>query len=95
MFLSPTWGIAAQSLRIKAPLWHCCCRDWKLSTEHTQIEKDSRSFEEVFADQRDRLVYLTADSEQEVETLSTDDIYIIGKLPCLGSSRTLCTWQHH
>ena len=47
-------------------------------SQHSQVDKDSRSFEEVFAEQRDRLVYLTADSETELEVLSTDDIYIIG-----------------
>ena len=55
------------------------------NAEHLQIEKDSRSFEEVFADQRNRLVYLTADSEQEVEALSTDDIYIVGLLSDLAA----------
>jgi len=58
------------------------------------VDKDTRSFEEVFAEQRDRLVYLTADSETELDVLSTDDIYIIGAsgFPsgCCNCQKTLC-----
>jgi hypothetical protein len=35
-------------------------------------------------------VYLTADSEQEVEALSTDDIYVIGLLSDLAAESRRC-----
>ncbi len=40
--------------------------------------RDERSYLDVFADRRSSLVYLTADSPNELPELSADDVYIIG-----------------
>ena len=66
---------------IACPPGSSLLRQWR---RRWQVDKDPRSFEDVFAEQRDRLVYLTADSEQELEVLSTDDIYIIGVPGSMG-----------
>ena len=42
------------------------------------MNKDARSYEEVFEDRKEDLVYLTADSPHELETLNPQHIYIIG-----------------
>ncbi|CAL9047447.1 tRNA (guanine(9)-N1)-methyltransferase isoform X1 [Musa acuminata AAA Group] len=44
------------------------------------IEKESRSYIEAFQEQKDNLVYLTADSETTLEEIDQKKIYIIGGL---------------
>ncbi|XP_051128711.1 tRNA (guanine(9)-N1)-methyltransferase-like [Andrographis paniculata] len=44
------------------------------------IEKEDRSYVEVFQDQKENLVYLTADSENVLDELDPKSIYIIGGL---------------
>ncbi|KAG9148366.1 hypothetical protein Leryth_027350 [Lithospermum erythrorhizon] len=44
------------------------------------IEKESRSYIESFQDQKENLVYLTADSETTVDELDHTKVYIIGGL---------------
>ncbi|KAG0449206.1 hypothetical protein HPP92_027483 [Vanilla planifolia] len=44
------------------------------------IEKDDRSYIETFQDQKEKLVYLTADAETTLEEIDTNNIYIIGGL---------------
>lgn len=44
------------------------------------IEKENKSYIEVLADRKDDLVYLTADSEDVLEELDLNKIYIIGGL---------------
>ncbi|CAA0408269.1 unnamed protein product [Arabidopsis thaliana] len=44
------------------------------------IEKESRCYIEAMADQKDNLVYLTADSETVLDDLDSKHIYIIGGL---------------
>lgn len=43
-----------------------------------QVNKDSRSYEDVFQERKDDLVYLTADSTHELDALDPQHIYIIG-----------------
>ncbi|PHT99513.1 hypothetical protein BC332_29301 [Capsicum chinense] len=44
------------------------------------IEKENRPYIEAFQDQKERLVYLTADSETTLDVLDPKHIYIIGGL---------------
>ncbi|KAK6124751.1 hypothetical protein DH2020_017151 [Rehmannia glutinosa] len=44
------------------------------------IEKEDRSYVEAFQDQKENLVYLTADSENVLDELDPKEIYIIGGL---------------
>ncbi|XP_004250300.2 tRNA (guanine(9)-N1)-methyltransferase [Solanum lycopersicum] len=44
------------------------------------IEKENRPYIEAFEDQKERLVYLTADSETTLDVLDPKHIYIIGGL---------------
>ncbi|CAN4126997.1 unnamed protein product [Withania somnifera] len=44
------------------------------------IEKENRPFIEAFQDQKERLVYLTADAETTLNVLDSKHIYIIGGL---------------
>lgn len=42
------------------------------------INYDERSFVDIFADQKENIIYLTGDAEEEMEELEKDKIYIIG-----------------
>ncbi|KAI4367442.1 hypothetical protein MLD38_023181 [Melastoma candidum] len=42
------------------------------------VERESRSYIEAFQDQKDNLVYLTADSENVLEVLNPEKYYIVG-----------------
>ena len=55
----------------------------------SQVNKDTRSYEEVFAERKEDLVYLTADSPHELEALDPQHIYIIGALIALPSGVSL------
>ena len=43
-----------------------------------QISRDARPYEEIFAARRESLVYLTADSPNELTELRAEDVYIVG-----------------
>ena len=44
------------------------------------IEKEKQSYSQAFSDQKDNLVYLTADSETVLDELDPTKVYIIGGL---------------
>ncbi|XP_050213334.1 tRNA (guanine(9)-N1)-methyltransferase [Mercurialis annua] len=48
--------------------------------EKWMIEKESRSYIDAFEDQKESLVYLTADAEDELDELDLKKVYIIGGL---------------
>ncbi|KAK9089907.1 hypothetical protein Scep_028989 [Stephania cephalantha] len=48
--------------------------------EKWMIEKDDKSYIEVLQDQKENLVYLTADAEKELDELDPKSVYIIGGL---------------
>lgn len=43
-----------------------------------QIHQHALAYDEVFLEQKDRIVYLTADSETVLEELQPDEVYVIG-----------------
>ena len=43
-----------------------------------QVVRDARPYGDVFAERRDSLVYLSADSPHELDALSADDVYVVG-----------------
>jgi len=47
-------------------------------SQHWQVDAASKDYIEHFADTKDQLVYLTADSTNEITELSKDKVYIIG-----------------
>lgn len=49
-----------------------------IGVENWHWSRHEADVEEVFSEQKDRLVYLTAESENELEELDPNDIYIIG-----------------
>lgn len=70
-----------------AHLWLTGCQgemlsqlQWISGYEKWVIEKESRPYVEAFQDQKEDLVYLTADSETELDELDPKKIYIIGGL---------------
>jgi tRNA (guanine9-N1)-methyltransferase len=75
-----SWPVRATQAPLHA---HACCHARRRLTRarphpHAQLVRDARSYLDVFAERRERLVYLTADSPHELEALSPDDIYIVG-----------------
>lgn len=44
------------------------------------IEKESRSYIEALEDEKENLVYLTADAEKELDELDPQKLYIVGGL---------------
>lgn len=55
-----------------------------------QVTRSAESYTEVFAAQKERLVYLTADSAAELAKLDSEDIYIIGGLVDRNRHKNIC-----
>ncbi len=64
-------GIKTDSVTNKTFQKHIGVDDWFW-------DKHEEDVEVVYADKLDKLVYLTAESENDIEELNPDDIYIIG-----------------
>ena len=54
------------------------------------VTVSSESFEEVYKDKKEQLVYLTAESDVEIETLQPEDIYVIGGIVDRNRHKGLC-----